>query len=115
MEVDEVIRQIFGLDELQERSLRVGGGHHHLGVQLIAVLQRDSHSPPALDDDLLYAGVDPDLHPQRPRRIGDGPAHTARAALGKAPGRGTRRRSRPCSDAAARTPFPASAVPGMCR
>ena len=74
---DKVIREMFLLHELQERALRVCGGHHDFGLEFIAVLESDSHSASILDDDLLHACVDSDLHPERFRRVQDGAADSA--------------------------------------
>ena len=83
---DKFIGEMFRLDELQEGALRVCSRHHDFGLELIAVLECDSNSASILDDDLLHACVDSDLHPERFRRVQDRAADSARAVLGKAPG-----------------------------
>ena len=77
---------MFLLDKLQEGALRVGGGHHDLGIEFVAIFKDDTNSASTLDLDLLHARVDSDLHPKRLRRVIDRAADTAGTVLGKTPG-----------------------------
>src|SRR5215207_8747379 len=77
---------MFALHKLEKSALRVCGRHDDFGLNFIAVFESDSSSASIPDDDLLHACIDPDLHPERFRRIQDGAADATRAVLGKTPG-----------------------------
>jgi hypothetical protein len=86
--LDEIIGEIFRVDELQEGPLGIGRREDDFGIEFLAALERDTRAarPRTLDDDLRNRTIDPDLGPQRSCRVGDGAADPAGAALGETPG-----------------------------
>ncbi len=111
----ELVREMLLVDELQEAALRIGGRHHDLGREFVAVLERDAHRAAA-------AARSPSPPPRwcgsrrrAPAPTTRSPPSRRRCRSWRSPRRGTRRRSRPCSDAAARRRCRASAGRGRCR
>ena len=66
MDVTNSSGKYLRLDESQEGTLGIGRRQDDPGIQLIAVLQRHAHRARILDDDLLHAGIHPQLRAQAP-------------------------------------------------
>ena len=84
--LDEVGRQLARLDELEERAPRIERRDDDRRVELGAVLEGHARGPPVAGDDVLHGRVQPDLRPERLRRLGQDLREAAVAALVERPG-----------------------------
>ena len=82
----ELVGKVLRVDELQEAALGIGGRHHDLRVQLVAVLERHAGRAAAVHDHLLDGGAGADLDAERARGARDRRADAAGAVLREAPG-----------------------------
>src|SRR5262245_32914545 len=84
--LNELIREILALDELQKAALRIGRREDDLRLELVTIFERNAGGPSILHDDLSHGCARANIGAQCARRAGDRGGHAAVAVLGEAPG-----------------------------
>ena len=115
-EAGELGGQLLEADQPRERHPQVRARRHRLGADLLARFQDDAdRASRRRRGSARPATTSAASRPASRRRGGDRHRDRARCRRAAAPTSGRRRRSRPCSGAAARRPCPASGCRGTCR